>query len=182
MFTHLHLHTQYSLLEGAIRIKDLAAALKEKGYESCAITDHGNMFGAIEFYHAMKAANLKPIIGVGASVAEEETQQELNGYGRKKSSPGQVQLLCLNRAGYQNLSFMLSLSYTEGKVNGTPCINYQLLEKYNEGLIALSGGMNSQINRFLHNGRMDDARRTAIWRSEERRVGKECRSRWSPYH
>ena len=163
MFTHLHLHTQYSLLEGAIRIKDLAAALKEKGYESCAITDHGNMFGAIEFYHAMKAANLKPIIGVGASVAEEETQQELNGYGRKKSSPGQVQLLCLNRAGYQNLSFMLSLSYTEGKVNGTPCINYQLLEKYNEGLIALSGGMNSQINRFLHNGRMDDARRTAIW-------------------
>jgi len=53
MFTHLHLHTQYSLLEGAIRIKDLAAALKEKGYESCAITDHGNMFGAIEFYHAM---------------------------------------------------------------------------------------------------------------------------------
>ena len=62
MFTHLHLHTQYSLLEGAIRIKDLAAALKEKGYESCAITDHDNMFGAIEFYHAMKAANLKPII------------------------------------------------------------------------------------------------------------------------
>ena len=58
MFTHLHLHTQYSLLEGAIRIKDLAAALKEKGYESCAITDHDNMFGAIEFYHAMKAANL----------------------------------------------------------------------------------------------------------------------------
>ena len=83
MFTHLHLHTQYSLLEGAIRIKDLAAALKEKGYESCAITDHGNMFGAIEFYHAMKAANLKPIIGVGASVAEEETQQELNGYEGK---------------------------------------------------------------------------------------------------
>ena len=110
MFTHLHLHTQYSLLEGAIRIKDLAAALEEKGYESCAITDHGNMFGAIEFYHAMKAANLKPIIGVGASVAEEETQQELNGYGRKKSSPAQVQLLCQNREGYQNLSFMLSLS------------------------------------------------------------------------
>ena len=163
MFTHLHLHTQYSLLEGAIRIKDLAAALKEKGYESCAITDHDNMFGAIEFYHAMKAANLKPIIGVGASVAEEETQQELKSFGRKKYSPGQVQLLCLNRAGYQNLSFMMSLSYTEGKVNGTPCINYQLLEKYNEGLIALSGGMNSQINRLLHNGRMEEARSITIW-------------------
>ncbi len=164
MFTHLHLHTQYSLLEGAIRIKDLAAALKEKGYESCAITDHGNMFGAIEFYHTMKAANLKPIIGVGASVAEEEeTQLELNNYGRKKFSPSQIQLLCLNRMGYQNLSFMLSLSYTEGKVNGTPCINYQLLEKYNEGLIALSGGMNSQINRLISNGRIDEARQTAIW-------------------
>ena len=162
MFTHLHIHTQYSLLEGAIRIKDLAAALKEKGYDSCAITDHGNMFGAIEFYHTMKAANLKPIIGVGASVAE-ESEQQLNYYGRKKSSPGQIQLLCLNRAGYQNLSFMLSLSYTDGKVNGTPCINYQLLEKYNEGLIALSGGMNSQINRFLLNGRIDEARRIAIW-------------------
>ncbi len=163
MFTHLHLHTQYSLLEGAIRIKDLAAALKEKGYESCAITDHGNMFGAIEFYHTMKAANLKPIIGVGASVAEEETQIELNIYGRKKYSPSQIQLLCLNRMGYQNLSFMLSLSYTEGKINGTPCINYQLLEKYNEGLIVLSGGMNSQINRLVHNGRIDEARQTAIW-------------------
>ena len=164
MFTHLHLHTQYSLLEGAIRIKDLAAALKEKGYESCAITDHGNMFGAIEFYHTMKAANLKPIIGVGASVAEEEeTELELNNYGRKKFSPSQIQLLCLNRMGYQNLSFMLSLSYTEGKVNGTPCINYQLLEKYNEGLIALSGGMNSEINRLISNGRLDEARQTAIW-------------------
>ena len=103
MFTHLHLQTQYSLLEGAIRIKDLATALKEKGYESCAITDHDNMFGAIEFYHAMKAANLKPIIGGGASVAEEETQQEINSYGRKKSPPAQVQLLCLNRAGIKTL-------------------------------------------------------------------------------
>ena len=163
MFTHLHLHTQYSLLEGAIRIKDLPAALKKKGYESCAITDHGNMFGAIEFYHAMKAENLQPIIGVGASVAEEEPKQELNGFGRKKPSPGQVQLLCLNREGYKNLSLMLSHSFTKGKINGIPCVNHNLLEEYNEGLIALSGGMNSQINRLLNNGLLDDAERVATW-------------------
>jgi DNA polymerase-3 subunit alpha len=70
MFTHLHLHTQYSLLEGAIRIKDLVAALKRNGYESCAVTDHGNMFGAVEFYHTLKEEGLKPIIGMGASVIE----------------------------------------------------------------------------------------------------------------
>ena len=68
MFTHLHLHTQYSLLEGAIRIKDLVTVLKNKGFESCAITDHGNMFGVVEFYHTLKESDLKPIVGLGASV------------------------------------------------------------------------------------------------------------------
>ena len=69
-FAHLHLHTQYCLLEGAIRIKDLVTALKNKGFESCAITDHGNMFGVIEFYHALRESGLKPLIGVGASVID----------------------------------------------------------------------------------------------------------------
>ena len=65
MFTHLHLHTQYSLLEGAIKIPELTSALQQKGFDACAITDHGNMYGAMEFYHAMKKAGLKPLIGMG---------------------------------------------------------------------------------------------------------------------
>jgi len=74
MFTHLHLHTQYSLLEGAIRIKDLVTALKKNGFESCAVTDHGNMFGAVEFFHTLKEEGLKPIIGMGASVIEDDPE------------------------------------------------------------------------------------------------------------
>ena len=70
MFTDLHLHKQYSLLEGAILIKDLVTVLKNKGFESCAITDHGNMFGVVEFYHALRESGLKPLIGVGASVID----------------------------------------------------------------------------------------------------------------
>ena len=84
MFAHLHLHTQYSLLEGAIRIKDLIPALKKKGFDSCAITDHGNMFGAIEFYNAMKDSNLKPIIGLGAFVLEDISMGEQNFSFRKR--------------------------------------------------------------------------------------------------
>ena len=163
MFTHLHLHTQYSLLEGAIRIKDLVGALKSKGFESCAITDHGNMFGAVEFYHALKDSDLKPVIGVGASVIEGEFNETTGDSGRNSNSPGQTQFLCQNRLGYYNLGYMVSLSYTEGKVNGVPCINHHLLEKYSEGLIALSGGMNGEINRYFLAGRPEDARRVALW-------------------
>ncbi len=116
MFTHLHLHTQYSLLEGAIRIKDLAVALKSKGFESCAITDHGNMFGAVEFYHALKESDLKPIIGVGAAVIEGSFSESGSASGRSRINAGQTQFLCQNRQGYHNLGYLVSLSYTEGKV------------------------------------------------------------------
>ena len=163
MFTHLHLHTQYSLLEGAIRIKDLVTALKKNGFESCAVTDHGNMFGAVEFFHTLKEEGLKPIIGMGASVIEDDPEEVLTESGPAKSSIGQTQFLCQNRLGYHNLGFLASLSYTEGKVKGVPCINHHLLEKYNEGLIALSGGMKGQINKHFLDGRPDDARRVALW-------------------
>ena len=155
MFTHLHLHTQYSLLEGAIRIKDLVTALKNKGFESCAITDHGNMFGVIEFYHALRESGLKPLIGVGASVIDCDSPEAPSGSVRKNNNLRQTQFLCQNRQGYHNLGFLVSLSYTEGKVNGVPCINHQLLEKYHEGLIALSGGMNGEINRHFLDGRFE---------------------------
>ena len=163
MFTHLHLHTQYSLLEGAIRIKDLVTTLKKNGFESCAITDQGNMFGAIEFYHALKKEGLKPIIGMGASVIDDGPVENSNESEPTKISIGQTQLLCQNRLGYHNLGFLASLSYTGGKVKGVPCINHKILEKYNEGLIALSGGMEGQVNKHFLEGRQDEARRVALW-------------------
>ena len=123
MFTHLHLHTQYSLLEGAIRIKDLVGTLKSKGFESCAITDHGNMFGVVEFYHSMKATGLKPIIGLGASVIESNLKGAMSFSGMKNKCSGDLQLLCQDREGYHNLNYLVSISYTKGKVNGVPFIN-----------------------------------------------------------
>ena len=163
MFTHLHLHTQYSLLEGAIRIKDLIPALKNKGFESCAITDHGNMFGAIEFYNAMKDSKLKPIIGLGAFVLEDESREIKNFDLRKYNYQRHIQLICLNKTGYHNLNYLVSLSYTKGKLGGIPFISKDLLEKYHEGLVVLSGGMQSEINMNFKEGKDEDARQIAIW-------------------
>ncbi|MBC8259151.1 MAG: DNA polymerase III subunit alpha [SAR324 cluster bacterium] len=163
MFTHLHLHTQYSLLEGAIRIKDLVTALKSHGFESCAVTDHGNMFGVVEFYHALKKEGLKPIIGMGANVIESDFAESSSESGVNNPTTGQTQFLCQNRQGYQNLGFLVSLSFTEGKLRGVPSFRHQLLEKYNAGLIALSGGMGGGINRYLLEGRPNEARRLALW-------------------
>ena len=84
MFIHLHLHTQYSLLEGAIKIPELTSALKQKGFDACAITDHGNMYGAMEFYHGMKKAGLKPLIGMGLFASGTEPQ---NGRSRVSRRP-----------------------------------------------------------------------------------------------
>ena len=162
MFTHLHLHTQYSLLEGAIRINDLVLALKNKGFESCAITDHGNMFGAVEFYHAMKNSNLKPIIGLGASVIEGNDKSLHSFSSRNYYYPRHVQFLCQNRTGYHNLNYLVSLSYTKGKINGVPFITNDMLEKYHEGLFVLSGGMYSEINDHLLEGRVENARQVAV--------------------
>ena len=100
---------------------------------------------------------------MGASVIEDNPEEVLTESGPAKSSFGQTQFLCQNQLGYHNLGFLASLSYTEGKVKGVPCINHQLLEKYNEGLIALSGGMKGQINKHFLDGRPDDARRVALW-------------------
>jgi len=163
MFTHLHLHTQYSLLEGAIRIKDLIPALKNKGFESCAITDHGNMFGAIEFYKAMKDSKLKPIIGLGAFVLEDESRRIQNFDVRKYNYQRHIQLICLNKTGYHNLNYLVSLSYTQGKLGGIPFISKDMLEKYHEGLVVLSGGMQSEINMNFKDGKDEDARQIAIW-------------------
>ncbi len=163
MYTHLHLHTQYSLLEGAIRIPALTKALHERGFSACAITDHGNMFGVPEFYHTLKDAGLKPLIGMGAFISGTTLQSAGIRNGRRMA---QTQLLCLNRQGYQNLSMLASLAFTEGKQQGMASIEHNLFEQFHEGLIAFSGGLDGEISQPLLNGRIEDARRLASWYKE----------------
>lgn len=161
MFTHLHLHTQYSLLDGAIRIKKLPAALKERGFEACAITDHGNLFGAVEFYHTLKNDGIKPIIGMEAYVADGPRTNRK--YDRPGPNAMHLVLLCQNRVGYQNLIKLSSRAYTEGKYYGVPRMDRELLEQHNEGLIALSACLGGVVNKHLLRGEDDKAREAAHW-------------------
>ncbi|MGK5092081.1 DNA polymerase III subunit alpha [Deltaproteobacteria bacterium TL4] len=160
MFTHLHLHTQYSLMEGAIRVKELPKALKAMNYSACAITDHGNMFGVVEFYHAMKKAELRPIIGMGANVTEGSCRQKETNAPRAHY---QTLLLCQNREGYRNLTYLGSMGFTEGKYRGIPRVDHELLEQYHEGLIALSGGLEGELAQRLLNGKKEEAYQIAQW-------------------
>ena len=160
-FTHLHLHTQYSLLDGAIRIAQLPAALREKGYSACAVTDHGNLFGAVEFYSKLKDAGLKPIIGVEAYVAPGARTERK--YDRPGPNASHLVLLCQNREGYRNLIQLVSRAYAEGKYYGVPRMDRELLEQYNGGLIALSACLGGVLNKPLLDGREEDARELARW-------------------
>ena len=159
-FVHLHVHTQYSLLEGAIRIKALPGALKERGMEACAITDLGNLFGAIEFYETLRGAGLKPIIGLAAQVADGSRNKR--DYPRPGPNASQVLLLCQNREGYLNLSKLASLAYLEGK-HYLPRIDRELLEKHQQGIIALSGGEWGVLGRPLKLEGLEAAREAARW-------------------
>ncbi len=160
-FTHLHLHTQYSLMRGAVPIKRLAKELQELGYNSCAITDHGNAFGAVEFYHTLKKADLIPIIGIGLYIAKESRHKR--DYENRGANAHQVNFLCQNREGYRNLTYLTSLSYTEGKHYGFPRADQELLEKYNQGLIVLSAGLDGELSQHLLNGRIEEAKALATW-------------------
>ena len=160
-FTHLHLHTQYSLLDGAIRIAELPAALQSKGYGACAITDHGNLFGAVEFHHKLKDAGLKPIIGVEAYVAAVSRKERR--YERPGPNASHLVLLCQNREGYRNLIQLVSRAYAEGKFYGVPRMDQELLEQYNGGLIALSACLGGVISKPLLDGREEEARELARW-------------------
>lgn len=163
MFSHLHLHTQYSLLEGAIRVKKLVKVLQERGFESCAITDHGNMYGAVEFHHALRGAGLKPILGLGAWVVEGRLDEHQDS---PKVQSCALNLLCENREGYQSLTYLSSLGFTQGKLKGVPHLDHSLLEQHAQGLIAFSGSIESEIGQRLLNGRQEEARCLAKWYQE----------------
>ena len=134
-FVHLHVHTEYSLLDGACRIKDIPKKIKEMGQTGVAMTDHGVMYGSVEFFKACKKEGIKPIIGCEVYVAPASR------FAKEKSSEGNyyhLVLLCKNETGYKNLIKLVSLGFTEGFYS-KPRIDMELLEKYHEGLVALSG-------------------------------------------
>lgn len=160
-FVHLHLHTSYSLLDGAIRIGALPDALKERGHAACAITDHGNLYGAVEFYKTLKKAGVKPIIGMEAYVAEDSRHGRK--YNRQGPNAQHLVLLCQNREGFQNLMKLSSAAFIEGKYYGVPRMDRELLEKHNAGLIALSSCLGGVVNRMLVRGEETAAKEAARW-------------------
>ena len=157
-FTHLHLHTEYSLLDGACRIEGLVQRVKELGQEAVAITDHGVMYGVIDFYKACKAAGVKPIIGCEVYVAPRTRFDRVH---ELDSSPRHLVLLCRNETGYRNLSYMVSMSFTQG-FYVKPRIDLDLLAAHREGLIALSACLGGEIPRRLLNGDYEGAKAHAL--------------------
>jgi len=146
-FTHLHLHTQYSILDGATNIKKLFAKVKEYGMEAVAITDHGNMFGTIDFMNEAKNYGIKPIIGCEVYVAANNRFSK----AKKEDRSGyHLTLLAKNKEGYYNLSKLVSLGYIEGYYY-TPRIDKELLYKYNKGLIVLSGCLGGEVASTIIN-------------------------------
>ena len=154
-FVHLHVHTEYSLLDGAIRIKDLVKKAKENSMKAVAITDHGNMFGAVQFYKECKANGIKPIIGCEVYVAPRSRFEK---QGKIDSEPSHLILLAMNNTGYHNLVKLCSLGYTEGFYY-KPRIDMEILEKYSEGLICLSACLASKLSKRILSNDIDGARR-----------------------
>ncbi len=157
-FVHLHVHTVYSLLDGACKIKELVGTAKALGQDSIAITDHGVMYGVIEFYKAAKAEGIKPIIGCEVYVAPRGRTDREAGIDRENRH---LILLCENNTGYRNLIKLDSLAWTEG-FYGKPRVDMELLEKYHEGLIALSACLAGDVPRALMNNDYDGARAKAL--------------------
>jgi len=161
MFTHLHVHTEYSLLDGLCRIHQLVSRAKELGMESIAITDHGAMHGVIDFYLQAKEIGIKPIIGcefyVAPSSRRSRTPAEKESY--------HLVLLAKNRIGYQNLLQLSTKSQLEGFYY-KPRVDKEILAQYNQGLIALSGCAHGEIPRLIMEGRHQEARTIALWYKE----------------
>jgi len=160
-FTHLHFHTHYSLLDGAIKVKGLGKYLAELGYDGCAITDHGNLHGVVEFHDDLKKAGLKPIIAMEAYVARIDRFQR--SYPKPGPNAYHTVLLCQNMEGYKNLVKISSIGFSEGKYYGKPRIDREILEKYNAGLIAMSACLHGELAARILDGDSREALQTARW-------------------
>ena len=161
-FAHLHLHTEYSLLDGACRIDHLMERVKELGQTAVAITDHGVMYGCIDFYKAAKAAGVKPIIGCEVYVARRGMGDRVHGID---NDPYHLVLLCENRTGYENLCHLVSEGFIHG-FYGKPRVDIELLKKHHEGLIALSACLAGGVAQYLMAEDYNGARQYALTLSE----------------
>ena len=157
-FVHLHVHTEYSLLDGACRVDRLAEAARDMGQTAIAITDHGVMYGAVAFYKACQAAGIKPIIGCEVYVAPRNMTDKEHGLDGDYSH---LILLCQNETGYKNLCYLVSAAFTEGFYI-KPRIDWALLHRHSEGLICLSGCVAGAIPQLLIADRYEEARAKAL--------------------
>ena len=158
-FTHLHVHTQYSLLDGSNKIEEYVARVKELGMDSAAITDHGAMYGCIDFYKAARAAGIKPIMGCEVYVAPKSRfDREL---GNQEDRYYHLVLLAENNVGYANLMKIVSKGFVEGFYY-KPRVDLELLEKYHQGLIALSACLAGEVPRYLVRGMYQEAKEAAL--------------------
>ena len=151
-FTHLHLHTEFSLLDGACRIKPLMDRLKDLGMTSCAVTDHGVMYGAVDFYQACRDNGINPIIGCEMYLCPDMEDKQ---YGSREYS--HLILLCRNNTGYKNLMYLCSQGFLKGYYY-KPRIDYNLLREYSQGLICLTACLSGDLPKLLLQGRQEDAR------------------------
>src|SRR4029077_10443182 len=159
-FVHLHCHSHYSLLDGASRIPELVARAKEQGMNALALTDHGNLYGAVEFYRACTEAGLNPIIGYEASVAPgKRTERE----ARRRGEAGfHLTLLARDNTGFKNLIKMASVAFLEG-YHYVPRIDKELLEAHKEGLICLSGCASAEFSELILKDQLKEAEELAKW-------------------
>ncbi len=158
-FVHLHIHSEYSLLDGACRIEGLLARVKALGQTAVAVTDHGVMYGIVEFYEAAKREGIRPILGCEVYVAPRRRTDKEHGVDNES---GHLVLLCENETGYHNLMKLVSAAWTEGFYS-RPRVDRELLERYHEGLIALSACLAGDIPRALRQGDYEKARQTALY-------------------
>ena len=159
-FVHLHVHTEYSLLDGACRIRDLPGIVKAMGQTACAVTDHGVMYGAVDFYRACKAEGIHPIIGCEVYVTP-QGRTRFDKIHEFDAESRHLVLLCENEMGYRNLSHMVSMAWTEG-FYVRPRVDLELLRQYSGGLIALSACLAGEIPRRLRNGEYENAKQYAL--------------------
>lgn len=158
-YVHLHNHTHHSLLDGLTKVNELVSRVKDLGMEAVAITDHGTMSGAVEFYKAAKDAGVKPIIGIEAYVA---ARSRFDRDPSKDKARYHLILLAMNETGYKNLMYLSSKANLEGMYY-KPRIDHELLEQHNEGIIALSACASGEVGENLRNGNYEEAKRIAAW-------------------
>jgi len=155
-FTHLHLHTEYSLLDGAIRIPDLISYAKEQQWKAVGISDHGNIFGAVRFFQEAKKAGIKPVLGCEMYLAPDVSVKD------PKEKYYHLILIVQNKVGYRNLCRLMAYSYKEG-FYFKPRIDYKILQKYSEGLIATTACIGGHVTSLLRQGNDQEAERRARW-------------------